>query len=224
MSKVPSKEWYRSEEWYALRATVLKRDNYICSYCGGPANSADHIKPRSKGGSDTLDNLVAVCHGPNSCNEFLSARDFNTFAEKFAYYKAYSPLRDKRREGKRRLEIELEKLKWQKASTVITPDERRRIKRKLVNEGYFFRFRLHKYFCRHCHSTSKKGARWPSTACCPWCFKELERELGEGVPYSYDAAVNLRRNTLLANPKNFHCKLCDAISENSKVCRHCVPF
>jgi 5-methylcytosine-specific restriction endonuclease McrA len=52
----------------ALRAAVLDRDydaalGYApCHWCGRPANSADHHPiPRSAGGPDTMDNLVAAC-------------------------------------------------------------------------------------------------------------------------------------------------------------------
>lgn len=47
----------------AVRAEVMQRDGYRCSYCGteqGPF-ALDHIVPRSKGGSDTSDNLQCAC-------------------------------------------------------------------------------------------------------------------------------------------------------------------
>lgn|GEM_PF-2871842 len=52
----------------ALVAAVLARDLdpalgfAPCRWCGAPATSADHYPvPRSDGGPDTLDNLVAAC-------------------------------------------------------------------------------------------------------------------------------------------------------------------
>lgn len=49
------------------RKNILKRDNHKCAYCGrGDITlTIDHIIPRSRGGEDTWDNLVAAC---NKCN------------------------------------------------------------------------------------------------------------------------------------------------------------
>lgn len=46
---------------------VLLRDKYVCAYCGGEANTIDHIVPRSAPyfGKNTWQNLTAAC-GP--CN------------------------------------------------------------------------------------------------------------------------------------------------------------
>ncbi len=43
------------------RKAVFIRDNHRCQYCGEPAESIDHVLPRSKGGSNTWDNVVAAC-------------------------------------------------------------------------------------------------------------------------------------------------------------------
>lgn len=51
----------RGPQWEALKKAVLRRDDHICNYCGGPATSADHVIPKSKGGMDELSNLVAAC-------------------------------------------------------------------------------------------------------------------------------------------------------------------
>jgi 5-methylcytosine-specific restriction endonuclease McrA len=47
------------------RKAVFIRDNHRCQYCGGPAESIDHVLPRSKGGSNSWDNVVAAC---KKCN------------------------------------------------------------------------------------------------------------------------------------------------------------
>ena len=44
---------------------MLNRDAYTCAYCGDVANEVDHIWPKSKGGEDSLDNLVAACRRCN---------------------------------------------------------------------------------------------------------------------------------------------------------------
>lgn len=51
---------------YPTRNMVYKRDDYECQYCGTKHNlTIDHIIPRSKGGGDTWDNVVACC---TTCN------------------------------------------------------------------------------------------------------------------------------------------------------------
>ncbi|MBF0671920.1 MAG: HNH endonuclease [Salinibacterium sp.] len=43
------------------RRGVLRRDNHECGYCGHHATTIDHVLPRSRGGRDTWENLVACC-------------------------------------------------------------------------------------------------------------------------------------------------------------------
>lgn len=43
------------------RRGVLRRDNNNCGYCGKSATTIDHVQPRSRGGKDTWENLVACC-------------------------------------------------------------------------------------------------------------------------------------------------------------------
>ncbi|MEI6495633.1 MAG: HNH endonuclease [Actinomycetota bacterium] len=52
------------------RRAVFARDEHRCQYCGGLADSIDHIMPRSRGGGHTWDNVAAACR---PCN--LSKRD-----------------------------------------------------------------------------------------------------------------------------------------------------
>jgi hypothetical protein len=63
----PSRRTKRNVNW-RLRAQVLIRDNCICQMCGAsPAKNpsvdlhADHIKPWSRGGETTLENLRTLC-------------------------------------------------------------------------------------------------------------------------------------------------------------------
>lgn len=43
------------------RRTVLMRDKGICQYCGRLAENVDHVIPRSKGGGNNWENVVASC-------------------------------------------------------------------------------------------------------------------------------------------------------------------
>jgi 5-methylcytosine-specific restriction endonuclease McrA len=43
------------------RRGVLRRDNQRCGYCTNSATTIDHILPRSRGGADSWENLVACC-------------------------------------------------------------------------------------------------------------------------------------------------------------------
>ncbi len=47
------------------KSGVLRRDNYVCSFCSGKATTIDHVIPRSKGGKNTWKNTVAAC---SPCN------------------------------------------------------------------------------------------------------------------------------------------------------------
>lgn len=64
--KVP----YRARATLSRRA-VFARDDYECQYCGSAAENVDHIKPRSKGGTHTWDNVVASCRSCNARKENL---------------------------------------------------------------------------------------------------------------------------------------------------------
>ena len=43
------------------RRGVLRRDAHRCAYCRGQAATVDHVVPRSRGGADSWENLVACC-------------------------------------------------------------------------------------------------------------------------------------------------------------------
>ena len=43
------------------RRGVLRRDEHRCGYCDGTASTIDHVIPRSRGGADSWENLVACC-------------------------------------------------------------------------------------------------------------------------------------------------------------------
>jgi len=53
------------------RRGVLRRDGQSCAYCSGSATTIDHVVPRSRGGADSWENLVACCL---KCNNAKSDR------------------------------------------------------------------------------------------------------------------------------------------------------
>jgi 5-methylcytosine-specific restriction endonuclease McrA len=47
------------------RRAVFGRDGHQCQYCGGPAESLDHVTPKSRGGDHSWENVVACCRPCN---------------------------------------------------------------------------------------------------------------------------------------------------------------
>ena len=47
------------------RAALMHRDRFRCAYCGGKADTVDHVIPRSRGGAHSWENCVAACSGCN---------------------------------------------------------------------------------------------------------------------------------------------------------------
>ncbi len=48
------------------RRAVFARDGYRCQYCTEPAESIDHVVPRSRGGQHVWENVVAACRPCNA--------------------------------------------------------------------------------------------------------------------------------------------------------------
>ena len=76
---------------------ILKRDNYICVYCGFDGRSfdnwlqmsIDHLVPVSAGGNDDSNNLVAACKACNSFTSRLKVEPNWTRKKIIAYKKAH---------------------------------------------------------------------------------------------------------------------------------------
>jgi len=56
------------------RRGVLRRDAHRCAYCNRSATTVDHVVPKSRGGRDTWENLVACCL---KCNNAKGDRTLN---------------------------------------------------------------------------------------------------------------------------------------------------
>jgi 5-methylcytosine-specific restriction endonuclease McrA len=48
------------------RRAVFARDGARCQYCTAPAESIDHVVPRSRGGEHSWENVVAACRPCNA--------------------------------------------------------------------------------------------------------------------------------------------------------------
>jgi 5-methylcytosine-specific restriction endonuclease McrA len=62
-----------TRQWRKIRERILRRDGYICQYCGQEADTVDHVIPRRLNGLDTEDNLVSSCR---KCNLSKGGRFF----------------------------------------------------------------------------------------------------------------------------------------------------
>ena len=59
------------------RRGVLRRDAHRCGYCGSSANTIDHILPRSRGGKDSWENLIACCLKCNNLKGDKTPQEMN---------------------------------------------------------------------------------------------------------------------------------------------------
>lgn len=59
------------------RRGVLRRDAHRCGYCGNSANTIDHVFPRSRGGRDSWENLVACCLKCNNLKGDKTPQEMN---------------------------------------------------------------------------------------------------------------------------------------------------
>lgn len=66
-----AKQSSKGAEWNRLRQVILERDGHTCAYCGGEADTVDHIVAKNNGGLDEASNLVAACR---RCNGLKSDR------------------------------------------------------------------------------------------------------------------------------------------------------
>lgn len=58
------------------RRSVLGVHRYICVYCGGKADTVDHIVPVAKGGGRRNSNLAASCYECNKAKGVMTVEEF----------------------------------------------------------------------------------------------------------------------------------------------------
>jgi uncharacterized protein YraI len=62
-------EYLLSDEWQRKRYVVLKRDNWLCVYCGAPATQVHHKRYAKRNiGNEPIHWLVSIC---KSCHESI---------------------------------------------------------------------------------------------------------------------------------------------------------
>ena len=76
-----------------FRARIFAEWSHLCAYCNDPADTLDHVLPRSRGGLTVAENLVPAC---GRCNGAKSSTDWR---EWFAGQSWHCPVREGRIDG-----------------------------------------------------------------------------------------------------------------------------
>jgi 5-methylcytosine-specific restriction endonuclease McrA len=76
LSRAASHRELGTQRWKDQRLRVLKRDGYICQYCGDDATQVDHVISRASGGTHDLENLLACCA---KCNQLKGSKNQASF-------------------------------------------------------------------------------------------------------------------------------------------------
>jgi len=73
------------------RFNIYRRDDYSCVYCGTKENlTIDHVKPKSKGGKNSWDNLVTCC---GTCNVTKGDKPLEVFLKESGLTMRQEPYR-----------------------------------------------------------------------------------------------------------------------------------
>jgi hypothetical protein len=78
---------------HRFRASIFDAWDYQCAYCTEPADTLDHVIPRSAGGLTVAGNLVTACQ---RCNGLKQSKDWRQW---FADQPWYCPDRAARIDG-----------------------------------------------------------------------------------------------------------------------------
>ena len=63
-------------EWAATRAKVFAAKGAQCEYCGADASHVDHKTPKSRGGTDDMDNLAPCCPACNVSKGSMTLKEW----------------------------------------------------------------------------------------------------------------------------------------------------
>jgi len=85
-----SKKEEPPDNWSELRDITIRRYHYICYRCDIRKKKCDlqlhHIKPRDKGGSDDISNLIPLCV---KCHDIVEIEELHTKADIIGSYESY---------------------------------------------------------------------------------------------------------------------------------------
>ena len=76
LSRAASHRELGTQRWKNQRLRVLKRDGYVCQYCGDEATQVDHVISRASGGGHELENLLSCCA---KCNQLKGSKNQAVF-------------------------------------------------------------------------------------------------------------------------------------------------
>lgn len=103
--------WIRKEK----RLAIYLRDHLACVYCGegiedGATLTLDHLRPRSKGGTNRESNLVTSCERCNKARQDRSLRGFCSGVEEYLGIGSRGEIEKRvRRLARRRLDLDAAK-------------------------------------------------------------------------------------------------------------------
>ena len=76
MDKIREQNRVRQQRFRAQKKVALIGDGHVCVYCGGYADTVDHVIPKAKLGADVAENTVPCCL---SCNMEKTNDDLDNF-------------------------------------------------------------------------------------------------------------------------------------------------
>jgi 5-methylcytosine-specific restriction endonuclease McrA len=90
MAKRMNKAWGSPTKSNAILEKVSIRGAYFCGYCGSIVSkkkmTVDHIIPKSKGGTNEIDNLMPCCRECNRDKAVMSLSEFRELRGNKAFY------------------------------------------------------------------------------------------------------------------------------------------
>ena len=66
-----------------FRKQIFEAWGHECAYCGAPADTLDHVKPRHKGGATVACNLVPACR---ICNRKKGSEEWREWFSRQEYW------------------------------------------------------------------------------------------------------------------------------------------
>ena len=78
-------QYYYDPQDSNMRDKIAQRDGFACKYCGATEHlEVDHVVPLSRGGANTVRNVVIACRSCNAAKNAKHPADFVANLEKMA--------------------------------------------------------------------------------------------------------------------------------------------